>query len=127
MRAPMDLDVDLLRAFVTVVETRSFTRAAALLNRTQPAISLQIRRLETQLGSPLIDRTGRSVALTTEGAALLPQARRLLRLNDEIVATLGEGIWRARSVSARPKTSPPCTCRESWAPSRAAIPGSACR
>jgi DNA-binding transcriptional LysR family regulator len=50
-----------------------------------------VRRLETQLGSPLIDRTGRSVAVTTEGAALLPQARRLLRLNDEIVATLGEG------------------------------------
>ncbi len=87
----LDLDIDLLRAFVTVVETRSFTRAAALLNRTQPAISLQIRRLETQLGALLIDRTGRSVALTTEGAALLPQARRLLRLNDEIVATLGEG------------------------------------
>jgi DNA-binding transcriptional LysR family regulator len=88
---PLDLDIDLLRTFVTVVETRSFTRAAALLSRTQPAISLQIRRLETQLGSPLIDRTGRAVALTTEGAALLPQARRLLRLNDEIVATLGEG------------------------------------
>lgn len=87
----LDLDIDLLRTFVTVVETRSFTRAADLLGRTQPAVSLQVRRLETQLGSPLIDRTGRSVAVTTEGAALLPQARRLLRLNDEIVATLGEG------------------------------------
>lgn len=87
----LDLDIDLLRTFVTVVETRSFTRAADLLGRTQPAVSLQVRRLETQLGSPLIDRTGRSVAVTTEGAALLPQARRLLRLNDEIVSTLGEG------------------------------------
>ena len=87
----INLDVDLLRAFVTVSETGSFTRAAALLGRTQPAISLQIRRLELQLRSPLFDRGGKGIGLTTEGAGLLPQARRLLRLNDEIVSTLGEG------------------------------------
>ena len=88
----VNLDVDLLRAFVTVVETGSFTRSAALLGRTQPAVSLQIRRLEDQLRSPLFDRGGKGgVGLTTEGAALLPQARRLLRLNDEIVSTLGDG------------------------------------
>jgi len=87
----VNLDIDLLRAFVTVVETGSFTRAAALLGRTQPAISLQIRRLEDQLRSPLFDRGGKGVGLTTEGAALLPQARRLLRLNDDIISTLGEG------------------------------------
>ena len=87
----VNLDVDLLRAFVSVVETGSFTRAAALLGRTQPAVSLQIRRLEDQLRSPLLDREGKGVGLTTEGAALLPQARRLLRLNDEIVSTLGDG------------------------------------
>lgn len=87
----VNLDIDLLRAFVTVVETGSFTRAAALLGRTQPAVSLQIRRLEAQLRSPLFDRGGKGVGLTTEGAGLLPQARRLLRLNDEIIATMGEG------------------------------------
>jgi len=87
----VNLELDLLRAFVTVVETGSFTRAAALLGRTQPAVSLQIRRLEDQLRSPLLDRAGKGVAVTTEGAGLLPQARRLLRLNDEIVSTLGEG------------------------------------
>ena len=87
----VNLDTDLLRAFVTVVETGSFTRAAALLGRTQPAVSLQIRRLEDQLRSPLFDRGGKGIGLTTEGAALLPQARRLLRLNDEIISTLGEG------------------------------------
>lgn len=86
-----NLDIDLLRAFVTVVETGNFTRAATLLGRTQPAVSLQIRRLEDQLRSPLIDRGAKGIGLTTEGAALLPQARRLLRVNDEIVATLGEG------------------------------------
>ncbi len=87
----VNLDLELLRAFVAVVETTSFTRAAALLGRTQPAVSLQIRRLEGQLRAPLIDRTGKSISLTLEGAALLPQARRLLRVNDEIVASLGEG------------------------------------
>lgn len=91
MRAPANLEIDLLRAFVTVVEAGGFTRAAAILGRTQPAVSLQIRRLEDQLRSPLFVRGGRGVGLTTEGAALLPQARRLLRLNDEILATLGEG------------------------------------
>lgn len=87
----VNLDIDLLRAFVTVVETGSFTRTAAMLGRTQPAISLQIRRLEDQLRSPLVDRGAGGVGLTTEGAGLLPQARRLLRLNDEIVSTLGDG------------------------------------
>ena len=87
----VNLDIDLLRAFVTVAETGSFTRTAALLGRTQPAVSLQIRRLEDQLRSPLLDRGGKGVGLTTEGAALLPQARRLMRLNDEIISTLGDG------------------------------------
>lgn len=87
----VNLELDLLRTFVTVVETGSFTRAGALLGRTQPAISLQIRRLEDQLGSPLLDRAGKGIALTTEGAGFLPQARQILRLNDEIIATLGDG------------------------------------
>lgn len=91
MGAPTNLELDLLRAFVTVADTGGFTRAAALLGRTQPAVSLQIRRLEDQLRCPLFMRGGKGVGLTTEGAALLPQARRLLRLNDEILSTLGEG------------------------------------
>ncbi|WP_374597057.1 LysR substrate-binding domain-containing protein [Brevundimonas sp.] len=87
----VNLDIDLLRAFVTVVDTGSFTRAASLLGRSQPAVSLQLRRLEDQLRSPLLDRTGRQMTVTTEGATLLPQARRLVRLNDEILSTLGDG------------------------------------
>ncbi len=90
-RRLQNLEIDLLRTFVTVAETGSFTRSATLLNRTQPAISLQIRRLEHQFGTPLLDRAGKSVTLTTDGASLLPQARKMLRLNDEIVTTLGEG------------------------------------
>lgn len=88
---PVNLDLDLLRTFVAVVETRSFTRAAQQRGLTQPAVSLQMRRLEDQLRVPLVDRGGRAISLTTEGAGFLPQARRLLRLNDEMVAALGEG------------------------------------
>lgn len=84
-----NLDLDLLRTLVAVVETRSFTRAAQQRGLTQPAVSLQMRRLEDQLGVPLLDRGSRTVGLTTEGAGLLPQARRLLKLNDEIVTALG--------------------------------------
>lgn len=91
MARPADLEIDLLRAFVAVAEAGSFTRAALGLHRTQPAVSLQVRRLEERLGALLFDRAGRQVTVTTDGAALLPQARRLIRLNDEIVATLGDG------------------------------------
>lgn len=84
------LDLDLLRAFVTVAETESFTRAATRLGLTQPAISLQIRRLEDHLDRRLFDRNQGGVHLTVQGGDLLPQARRLLAVNDEIVAGLAE-------------------------------------
>jgi DNA-binding transcriptional LysR family regulator len=86
----VNLDLDLLRAFTAVAETGSFTRAGARLGRTQSAVSLQIQRLETQLGVPLLTRDPRRSAPTPTGEALLTQARRLLRLNDEIVAGVTE-------------------------------------
>ena len=84
-----NLDLDLVRAFLVVCEQRSFTRAGERLGRSQSAVSLQVRRLEEQLGQPLLSRDPRHVAPTEQGAAFLPQARRLLRLNDEILASLG--------------------------------------
>lgn len=84
----VNLDLDLVRAFVTVAEARSFTRAGERLGRTQSAISLQIRRLEDRLGTTVLSRDPRHVVLTPQGEAFLPQARRLLRLNDEIIAEL---------------------------------------
>lgn len=86
----VNLDLDLLRAFVAVAEAGSFTRAGARLGRTQSAVSLQIQRLETQLGVQLLTRDPRRSAPTPTGEALLIQARRLLRLNDEIVAGVTE-------------------------------------
>lgn len=71
---------DLLRSFVAVAETEGFSAAAGLLNRTQSAVSLQIKRLEEELGVSLFARTSRSVALTKHGVRLLPYARQLLLL-----------------------------------------------
>ena len=87
MTAPV-LDPDLLKAFVAVAEHRSFTRAAATLNRTQSAVSVQIRRLEERLGTRLFQRTRAGAAPTAAGDALLAYARRLLALNAEAVDAL---------------------------------------
>ncbi|HMO43911.1 MAG TPA: LysR family transcriptional regulator, partial [Phenylobacterium sp.] len=83
-----NLDLDLLRTFVAIAEVRNLTRAGERLGRTQSAISLQLRRLEERLGVTLFSRDPRRVVLTDEGEALLPQARQMLRLNDEILAGL---------------------------------------
>jgi DNA-binding transcriptional LysR family regulator len=84
------LDPDLLRAFVAVAELRSFTRAAVMLNRTQSAVSMQIKRLEDRLGAELFNRTTASVDLSTAGESLLGYARRILTLNEEAVGKLAE-------------------------------------
>jgi DNA-binding transcriptional LysR family regulator len=82
------LDPELLKTFVAVADHRSFTRAAAQLNRTQSAVSMQIKRLEDRLGTMLLHRTKANVALSSAGEGLLGYARRILTLNDEAVARL---------------------------------------
>ena len=82
------LDLDLLRAFVTVAEQRSFTQAADTLLRRQSTVSLQIRRLEDALHRCLLDRTSRRVRLTAAGEALLEPARRMLDEHDRLMASL---------------------------------------
>ncbi|MFV3128130.1 LysR substrate-binding domain-containing protein [Niveispirillum sp. KHB5.9] len=93
-----DLDIDALRAFVAIVDHDGFTAAAERLHRTQSAISMKIKRLETMLGRTLFDRAGRAMSLTAEGELLLSYARRMLALNDEMVARLmapeAEGLVR---------------------------------
>lgn len=74
----MDFDPSLLRAFVAVKETGGFTRAAQRLHLTQSAISHQIRRLETQVGRPLLRRTTRSLSLTEDGEDFLRHAQEIL-------------------------------------------------
>jgi DNA-binding transcriptional LysR family regulator len=93
MSRDINLDLDLIRTFVTIADTRSFTRTGERLGRTQSAISLQVRRLEDRLGVKLLARDPRRVGLTEAGEAFLPKARRLLRVNDEILAELtGEDL-----------------------------------
>ena len=69
-----NLDLTSLRSFVTIADTGGVTRAAGVLNLTQSAVSMQIKRLEDVLGADVLDRTGRTVALTPAGAQLLSYA-----------------------------------------------------
>ena len=84
-----NIDTDLLRTFVTLVDLGGFTRAGEALGRSQPAISLQMKRLEELLGVPLLRRDAREVGLTAEGEARMVYARQILCLNDEALAALG--------------------------------------
>lgn len=79
-----DIDMSLLRAFAAVVETGSVTAAARLLNRTQAAVSLQIKRLEEQFGVQLFEREHRRLRLTPTGERLVASAQKLVALNDEL-------------------------------------------
>ena len=84
-------DLELLRSFVSVVDSGGFTRAGERIHRTQSTVSQQIKRLEDDLGQPLLNRTGKDVTPTEAGERLLSYARRLLSLAEE-----------ARDVMARP-------------------------
>lgn len=83
-----DLPASLLRALLAVVDTRSFSRAARELGTTQPAVSLQIQRLEKLIGATLLERTTRSVEPTETALRLLPIARELLRLQAIVLTRL---------------------------------------
>src|ERR1700686_4471449 len=80
-----NIPTDLLRTFVMVVEQRSFTRAARAQGMTQPAISAQIRRLQSLLGVDLFDKSAPGVALTPMGQHVIESARRMLPVNDHIM------------------------------------------
>jgi DNA-binding transcriptional LysR family regulator len=84
------MDTRQLAAFCTVVERRSFSQAAEQLGVTQPAVSLQIRSLEKRLGLQLLDRSGRRVEPTEAGRRLYRNAQRLLALEGQLLAELGE-------------------------------------
>src|SRR5580704_566230 len=80
-----DIDLDLMRTFLTVVESGSFTQAANRLHITQSGITLKIKRLEQQLNCRLFKRTTKPLELSQEGEIVLGYARRLLELNEEMV------------------------------------------
>ena len=85
----LNIPTDLLRTLVTVVDLRSFTKAAHSLGITQPAVSAQIKRLQFLLGYELLDKSAPGVSLTLRGQDVVTAARRILAINDEILRTTG--------------------------------------
>ena len=81
-------DLDVLRTFVAGVELNSFAKAADRLGRSTSAVSAQLKKLEDQVGMPILRRQGRGMALTETGETMLAYARRLLELNDEAATAL---------------------------------------
>jgi len=102
------VDLGQLEIFMRIAEEKSFSRAAEKMLRTQPAISIAIKRLEEELGEPLFDRSSKSGTLTEAGKILLSYAQRMLNLRDEAVGAIGElrGMYRGRlSLGANESTS----------------------
>jgi DNA-binding transcriptional LysR family regulator len=89
-------DPALLRTFLAVAQSLSFTRAAEVLGLRQPTVSQQIRKLETTIGRPLFVRDTRRVALTADGEALAGFARSILAANEQAI-----GFFTGSGISGR--------------------------
>lgn len=97
-----NLDMTALRSFVAVADAGGVTRAAGLMNFTQSAVSMQLKRLEDSLDLDLLDRSRRQIALTATGEQLLSYARRMLALNDEVIARLTDPAHEGEIVVGVP-------------------------
>jgi DNA-binding transcriptional LysR family regulator len=86
-----NIPTDLLRTLIAVVDLRSFTRAAQMLGVTQPAVSAQIKRLQSLIGYELLDKSAPGVSLTQTGELVLNHARRMLAVNDQILSLVTPG------------------------------------
>jgi DNA-binding transcriptional LysR family regulator len=93
----LNIPTELLRTLVAVVDLRSFTKAAAALGVTQPAVSAQIKRLQLLLGYELLDKSAPGVSLLPRGEMVVTQARRMLSINDQI-AQLSGGRTTAQTL-----------------------------
>lgn len=99
---PRNIDMTALRSFVTVADTGGVTRAAAALNLTQSAVSMQLKRLEESLGQTLLDRSGRTIGLTSAGEQLLSYGRKLMVINDEIYSRMTDDAYEGVLVLGVP-------------------------
>ena len=90
------IDPILLRTFVAVVDAEGFSRAATHLHLTQSAVSGHLRKLEEQLGKPLLTRTTRRLEITADGQRLLGYARAILALNRDALAELTRAPFQGR-------------------------------
>ena len=85
-----------MRTFIAIAETGSFTKAAEVVNKTQSAVSMQMKRLEERLERPIFARDGRASKLTEDGARLLDYARRIVKLNVETIAAFSDAELSGR-------------------------------
>ena len=99
---PRDLQIDWLRCFLAVVDTGSLTGAAAEVNRSQSAVSMQIQKLEAAAGRTLLLRGPRQIALTPDGQALLGYARRMIDLQAE-----AQGALQVEALTGRVRLGVP--------------------
>ncbi len=97
-----NLDITTLRSFVAVADHGGVTRAAGFLHLTQSAVSMQLKRLEELLGLDLLDRSGRTIALTASGEQLLAYARRMVAMNDEVIGRLTDQAFEGELVLGVP-------------------------
>jgi len=86
----VNLPIDYLRTFIAVSDTKGFTKAGMQVNRSQSAVSKQIKRLENEIDKPLFERVGKTVILTTEGNLLINYARRIVKEHDDAVMALSK-------------------------------------
>jgi DNA-binding transcriptional LysR family regulator len=84
-----NIPIELLRSFVVIQESGSFTKAAEALNLTQPAISAQIKRLQQLVGGEVFSRSGFGISLSEKGEIVSRYARRILAMNDQILSLTG--------------------------------------
>lgn len=106
-----NLDTEVLRTLAAGFELGSFARAAEQLGRSPSAISTRLRRLEEEVGQPLLEKSGRGLSLTQAGETLLAYARRILALNDEAVEALRSG-----AVEGEVRLGLPQDFAEAWLP-----------
>jgi DNA-binding transcriptional LysR family regulator len=117
------LEINLMRTFVMLVEEQSVTKVARRLNRTQPAISLQIGRLNEAVGRPLFEYDLRHPRLTRHGEMLLPYARQLLKMHDDAYSRLSSEEIAGRVTLGCPDLYAAFLLPETLATFRAAYPG----
>lgn len=86
----MNLQIDYLRTFVALADAKNFTKTGTLMNLSQSAVSMQIKRLENEVGKKLFDRVGKTIKLTAEGNILINYAMRIVKEHDEAVSALSQ-------------------------------------
>jgi DNA-binding transcriptional LysR family regulator len=105
------LDLTLLRTLLAAVEGGSFVAAARRVGRSESAVSLQLKRLEEQIGEPVFVRAGKQMTLTAAGAKLVEYARRLLALNDEALSAVSDN-----AIDGTVTLGVPHDIAETWLP-----------